>query len=84
MSDQSTFSLLVAIRYFGWGPVGKVRLILEKLPQATRRPPSPVIWRRHGTGRAIVRWDFVLMLFVHTGSWSSGRMSADLTKGEDP
>jgi hydroxymethylcytosylglucuronate/cytosylglucuronate synthase len=34
MSDQSTFSLLVAIRYFGWGPVGKVRLILEKLPQA--------------------------------------------------
>lgn len=34
MSDQSTFSLLVAIRYFGWGPLGKVRLILEKLPQA--------------------------------------------------
>ena len=24
MSDQSTFSLLVAIRYFGWGPVRKV------------------------------------------------------------
>jgi hypothetical protein len=33
-AGQSTFSLLVAIRYFGWGPVGKVRLILEKLPQA--------------------------------------------------
>ena len=34
MSDQSTFSLLVAIRYFGWGGLGKLRLILDQLPRA--------------------------------------------------
>jgi hydroxymethylcytosylglucuronate/cytosylglucuronate synthase len=34
MSAQPTFSLLAATRHVGWGGVGKLRLILEKLPQA--------------------------------------------------
>jgi hydroxymethylcytosylglucuronate/cytosylglucuronate synthase len=34
MPDQSKFSLLAATRHIGWGGVGKLRLILEKLPCA--------------------------------------------------
>lgn len=34
MSDDGKFSLLVAIRYFGWGGLGKLRLILDNLPNA--------------------------------------------------
>jgi|SRR5689334_4281075 len=32
MSNQPSFSLLAATRHIGWGGVGKLRLILEKLP----------------------------------------------------
>lgn len=31
MSDQSTFSLLVAALDLGWGSLGKLRLILDKV-----------------------------------------------------
>lgn len=31
---RQKFSLLVAIRYFGWGGLGKLRLILDQLPHA--------------------------------------------------
>ncbi len=34
MSAQSAFSLLAATRHIGWGGVGKLRLILERLPEA--------------------------------------------------
>jgi hydroxymethylcytosylglucuronate/cytosylglucuronate synthase len=34
MSDQSNFLLLAATRHIGWGGVGKLRLILERLPYA--------------------------------------------------
>src|SRR5579859_141471 len=34
MSAQPTFSLLAATRHIGWGGVGKLRLILERLPKA--------------------------------------------------
>ena len=34
MSFQSKFSLLAATRHIGWGGVGKLHLILEKLPSA--------------------------------------------------
>jgi hydroxymethylcytosylglucuronate/cytosylglucuronate synthase len=34
MSVKSKFSLLAATRHVGWGGLGKLRLILEKLPQA--------------------------------------------------
>ena len=34
MSDQPRFSLLAVTRHIGWGGVGKLRLILEKLPGA--------------------------------------------------
>ncbi len=34
MSVQPTFSLLAATRHIGWGGVGKLRLILERLPNA--------------------------------------------------
>jgi hydroxymethylcytosylglucuronate/cytosylglucuronate synthase len=34
MSIQPNFSLLAATRHIGWGGVGKLRLILEKLPNA--------------------------------------------------
>jgi hydroxymethylcytosylglucuronate/cytosylglucuronate synthase len=34
MSIESKFSLLAATRHIGWGGVGKLRLILEKLPCA--------------------------------------------------
>lgn len=34
MSDQSTFSLLVAALDLGWGSLGKLRLILDQLPSA--------------------------------------------------
>jgi hydroxymethylcytosylglucuronate/cytosylglucuronate synthase len=34
MPVQSKFSLLAATRHVGWGGVGKLRLILEKLPHA--------------------------------------------------
>jgi hydroxymethylcytosylglucuronate/cytosylglucuronate synthase len=34
MSNQPSFSLLAATRHIGWGGVGKLRLILEKLPRA--------------------------------------------------
>jgi hydroxymethylcytosylglucuronate/cytosylglucuronate synthase len=34
MSTQPKFSLLAATRHIGWGGVGKLRLILEKLPGA--------------------------------------------------
>ncbi len=34
MPVQPKFSLLAATRHVGWGGVGKLRLILEKLPQA--------------------------------------------------
>jgi len=34
MSIQPSFSLLAATRHIGWGRVGKLRLILEKLPGA--------------------------------------------------
>jgi hypothetical protein len=34
MLDQPKFSLLAATRHIGWGGVGKLRLILEKLPRA--------------------------------------------------
>ncbi len=34
MSDQPRISLLAATRHIGWGGVGKLRLILEKLPCA--------------------------------------------------
>ena len=34
MSVRSKFSLLAATRHVGWGGVGKLRLILEKLPHA--------------------------------------------------
>jgi hydroxymethylcytosylglucuronate/cytosylglucuronate synthase len=34
MSEQREFSLLTATRHIGWGGVGKLRLILEKLPCA--------------------------------------------------
>ncbi len=34
MSDQPKFSLLAATRSIGWGGVGKLRLILDKLPSA--------------------------------------------------
>src|SRR5262249_203208 len=37
-------------------------LCLNPMP-GTRRPPSPLIWRRHAPGGAIVRWDFVLRLW---------------------
>lgn len=33
-SDELKFSLLAAIRYFGWGGLGKLRLILDNLPRA--------------------------------------------------
>jgi hydroxymethylcytosylglucuronate/cytosylglucuronate synthase len=32
--DKPKFSLLVAIRYYGWGGLGKLRLILDELPHA--------------------------------------------------
>jgi hydroxymethylcytosylglucuronate/cytosylglucuronate synthase len=35
MSVQPQFSLLAATRHIGWGGVGKLRLILEKLPHAS-------------------------------------------------
>lgn len=34
MSEQPEFSLLAATRHIGWGGVGKLRLILDKLPSA--------------------------------------------------
>jgi hydroxymethylcytosylglucuronate/cytosylglucuronate synthase len=34
MRSPPTFSMLVAIRHIGWGAVGKLRLILEELPNA--------------------------------------------------
>lgn len=34
MSVQASFSLLAATRHIGWGGVGKLRLILERLPNA--------------------------------------------------
>jgi hydroxymethylcytosylglucuronate/cytosylglucuronate synthase len=33
--ERDRFSLLAATRHIGWGGVGKLRLILEKLPQAS-------------------------------------------------
>ena len=35
MSIQKKFSLLAATRHVGWGGVSKLRMILEKLPQAS-------------------------------------------------
>ena len=32
--DRPKFSLLAAVRYYGWGGVGKLRLILDELPHA--------------------------------------------------
>lgn len=32
--DRPKFSLLAAVRYYGWGGIGKLRLILDELPHA--------------------------------------------------